>query len=366
MYFDLNYIKIAAYVLKQIVGKTFPNPPVVSILVESNSFYKVNKIVSLGITSASGRPHAEYNAIHNFTFKKNKNYTLYSTLEPCCHIGRGESCVSKIIDSKYINRVVFAAIDPDSRVNGKGKKKLKDNNIDVKEGYFSEEIEEIYKGYFLNRKVKRPRVFLKISTSLDGHIAIKNQKTKITNEQSNTFNHLLRSKMDAILVGSNTVKTDNCLLTSRINGLEKFTPIRVILSRKLDLDISLKIFKNCKKYKTLIFTQQKSTEKKKKFLKLDVEILTLHEKNYNLENILKNLASRGVCNLLVEGGAKVFSLFLKEKKFDDIFIFRSNFFIGGKGLNATESESDDLSKIKLFKKDVKKIGNDTLEILTRK
>ena len=366
MYFDLNYIKIATYVLKQIVGKTFPNPPVVSILVESNSFYKVNKIVSLGITSTSGRPHAEYNAIHNFTFKKNKNYTLYSTLEPCCHIGRGESCVSKIIDSKYINRVVFAAIDPDSRINGKGKKKLKDNNIDVKEGYFCEEIEEIYKGYFLNRKVKRPRVFLKISTSLDGHITIKNQKTKITNEQSNTFNHLLRTKMDAILVGSNTVKTDNCLLTSRINGLEKFTPIRVILSRKLDLDISFKIFKNCKKYRTLIFTQQKSTEKKKKFLKLGVEVISLHEKNYNLENILKNLASRGVCNLLVEGGAKVFSLFLKEKKFDDIFIFRSNFFIGGKGLNATEFESDDLSKIKLFKKDVKKIGNDTLEILTRK
>ena len=366
MHFDLNYIKIAGSVLKQIVGKTFPNPPVVSILVESNSLYKVNKIVSLGITSVSGRPHAEYNAIHNFTFKKKKNYTLYSTLEPCCHKGRGESCVSKIIDSKFINRVVFAAIDPDSRVNGKGEKKLKENKIEVKSEYFSEEINEIYKGYFLNRNVKRPRVFLKLSTSLDGHIARKNQKIKITNEQSNTYNHLLRSKMDAILVGSNTVKIDNCLLTSRIKGLENFSPLRVILSRKLDLDISLKIFKNCKKYKTLIFTQQKSIEKKKKFLKLGVEVITLVQKKYNLENILKKLSSMGVCNLLVEGGAKIFSLFLKERKFDDIFIFRSNFFIGGKGFNATEFELDDLSKIKLFKKDVKKIGNDTLEILTRK
>ena len=61
------------------------------------------------------------------------------------------------------------------------------------------------------------------------------------------------------------LRVDNCLLTSRINGLEKFSPLRVILSRKLDLDISLKIFKNCKKYKTLIFTQQKSIEKKKNF-----------------------------------------------------------------------------------------------------
>ena len=72
MHFDFNYIKIAGSVLKQIVGKTFPNPPVVSILVESDFLYKVNKIVSLGITSVSGRPHAEYNAIHNFTFKKKK------------------------------------------------------------------------------------------------------------------------------------------------------------------------------------------------------------------------------------------------------------------------------------------------------
>jgi diaminohydroxyphosphoribosylaminopyrimidine deaminase/5-amino-6-(5-phosphoribosylamino)uracil reductase len=363
---DLNYIKIATSVLKHIVGQTFPNPPVVSILVESDTFFKVNKIVSLGVTGVSGRPHAEYNAINNFNFKKNKKYTLYSTLEPCCHEGRGPSCVSKIIDSKFINRVVFAAIDPDTRVNGKGKKELIESNIDVTSGYLSEEIDEIYKGYFLSRKSKRPRVFLKLATSLDGHIAIKNQKTKITNEKSNFFSHLLRSKMDAILVGSNTVKVDNCLLTSRINGLEKFTPLRVILSRKLDLDSSYKIFKNCKKYKTLIFTQQKSIEKKKKFLKLNVEVLTLAEKSYNLKNILKKLASMGVSNLLVEGGAKIFSLFLKERKFDDIFIFRGNYFIGRKGFNATEVELDDLSKIKLLKKDVKKIGNDTLEILTRK
>ena len=73
MYFDLNYIKIASSVLKQIAGKTFPNPPVVAILVESDKLFKVNKIVSLGITSFSGRPHAEYNAIHNFNFKKIKN-----------------------------------------------------------------------------------------------------------------------------------------------------------------------------------------------------------------------------------------------------------------------------------------------------
>ena len=366
MYFDLNYIKIATSVLKQIVGKTFPNPPVVSVLVESNTFYKVNKIVSFGITSYSGRPHAEYNAIHNFNFKNNKKYTLYSTLEPCCHEGRGPSCVSKIIDSKFINRVVFASIDPDIRVNGNGKKKLIESKIDVKSGYLSKEIDEIYKGYFLSKKSNRPRVFLKLATSLDGHIAIKNQRTKITNEESNTFSHLLRSKMDAILVGSNTVKVDNCLLTSRISGLEKYSPLRVILSRKLDLDISLKIFKNCKKYKTLIFTQQKSIQKKKIFLKSGVEVITLDEKKYNLKNILKKLSCMGVSNLLVEGGAKIFSLFLKERKFDDIFIFRGNYFIGGQGFNATEFELDDLSKIKLFKKDVKKIGNDTLEILTRR
>ena len=67
--------------------------------------------------------------LKTFISEKNKIYSLYSTLEPCCHEGRDESCVSKILKSKNISRVIFSLIDPDKRVNGKGKKILKKNNL---------------------------------------------------------------------------------------------------------------------------------------------------------------------------------------------------------------------------------------------
>ncbi len=366
MELDENYIRVAVSSLKLLIGKTFPNPPVFSILVESNNNFSDNKIVSFGSTGFTGRPHAEFNAIDKFNFKRNKKYSLYSTLEPCCHHGRAESCVTKIINSKFIKRVIFCVIDPDLRVNGKGKKKLLDHKIEVIDHFANDEIFEIYKGYFLNRKIQRPRIYLKLATSMDGYISKKNIKTKITNKFSDAFSQILRSQMDAILVGSNTVKIDNCRLTSRQKGLQKFSPIRILLNKKLDINLSSKIFKDCEKHKTIIFTDSKDTKKIARFSEKNVEVITLKKGHYNLSNILKRISKYGICNLLVEGGAKIFTSFLKENMFDDVYIFRSSFFIGCKGLNATGTNNIDFSKIKLKRKKFSTFGDNTLEILTKK
>ena len=75
---DIKYIKIAIFLLKKIIGTTFPNPPVVSLIVESNSKKKFNKIVSFGFTFEGGRPHAEAVALRKVTFKKKKSlYALF-------------------------------------------------------------------------------------------------------------------------------------------------------------------------------------------------------------------------------------------------------------------------------------------------
>ena len=72
MEFDKKNIKIAIFILKQIIVRTFPNPPVVCVLVEANKTLKDHKIVSFGFTAKTGRPHAEAEAIQNVNFKKNK------------------------------------------------------------------------------------------------------------------------------------------------------------------------------------------------------------------------------------------------------------------------------------------------------
>ena len=127
---DKKYIQISLYLLKKIIGTTFPNPPVVSIIVESEKHFKNDKIVSFGMTGFGGRPHAEAIALEKLVYQANKIYTLYSTLEPCCHKGRDESCVSKILKGK-IQKVVYSLTDPDLRVNGGGQKFLIDSGISI-------------------------------------------------------------------------------------------------------------------------------------------------------------------------------------------------------------------------------------------
>ncbi len=358
---DIKYIKISIFLLKKIIGMTFPNPPVVSLIVESNLRKTYNKIVSFGYTFEGGRPHAEAVALRKINFKKKYHYTLYSTLEPCCHHGREESCVSKILKSK-INRVVFSLRDPDKRVNGLGEKILKNNGLEVLGGILTEETKRIYNGYILNRKFNRPKVTLKIGSSLDNKISSKQNKTdKITNDQVKKIVHIMRSEADAILVGKNTVHVDNPKLNCRIEGLKKFSPIRIILSKKLDFNLNSYIFKNCKITPTIIFTLENKNQIIKKIEEKKVKIFMLDKKMFTLSNIIQELAKLGVCNLFVEGGGEVFTSFLNEGLVDRLIIFRSNFLIGSKGINAFNILKN--KKIFFKHKHLSIVKNNTMEIL---
>lgn len=361
---DIKYIRISIFLLKKIIGTTFPNPPVISLIVESNQNKTNSKIVGFGFTNIGGRPHAEANALEGIKFKKNLNYTLYSTLEPCCHFGRDESCVSKILKSK-INKVVYSLKDPDRRVNGFGENQLKKNGLKVVGGVMSEKTRSIYDGYIINRKLDRPKVTLKIGCSLDSKIANKpNQTDKITNRLVKKIVHIFRSEADAILVGSNTVNIDDPQLNCRIKGLKNFSPIRVILSKKLDFNLNSKIFKNCISNPTIIFTLKTKSEKIDKINQKNAKVFLLDRSEFKLSHITKELAKLGVCNLFVEGGGKIFTSFINEDLVDRIILFRSSFFIGSQGVNVVKN---------IYKKDKTRftlkhfsiLKNNTMEILEK-
>ena len=118
--------------------------------------------------------------------------------------------------------------------------------------------------------------------TLDDYITLKKgTRTKITNSISDKYSDILRSEVDAILVGSKTVKIDNCILKCKMPSLIKKSPIRVVLNRKLDLNTNAKIFNNCKKFRTIIFTNNSSKKTVSKFKKKNVEVICLTKKNYN-------------------------------------------------------------------------------------
>lgn len=360
---DKKYIQISLYLLKKIIGTTFPNPPVVSIIVESEKNFKNDKIVSFGMTGFGGRPHAEALALEKMVYQENKIYTLYSTLEPCCHEGRDESCVSKILKGK-IQKVVYSLRDPDLRVNGGGQKLLTNSGITVIGNVMNEEAKKIYSGYIMNRKHKRPKVILKMACSLDGKIALdKNKRNQITNQSVKKVVHIMRSEVDGILVGSNTISVDNPFLNCRIKGFENFSPHRIILSKNLNFDINSNIFKNCLQFPTIVFTVDLNNRKIEQLSSKNVRMIILKKKEFNLKNIMFRLSELGISNLLVEGGAKIFTSFLNENLYDKVLIFRSNSFVGSKGYSAIGSLNAVKIKRLLTLRKLYQIEDNSVEVL---
>ena len=152
---------------------------------------------------------------------------------------------------------------------------------------------KIYSGYIMNRKLKRPKVIIKMACSLDGKIALKkNKRTRITNQSVKKIVHIIRSEVDAILVGSNTVIVDNPLLNCRIKGFESFSPYRIVLSQKLSFDINSHIFKNCLKYPTIVFTIDSNKRKIEELSSKKVKIIILEKKEFNLKNIMYKKPSK--------------------------------------------------------------------------
>lgn len=289
-------------------GQVSPNPLVGCIIV------KKGKIIGKGFHKKFGGMHAEVNAIENA--KKNghdiKNSEMYINLEPCSHYGKTPPCTDLIIKEK-ISRVIIGMKDPNPEVNGKGISKLKKAGIKVECGVLEKECKELNRFFikFVTKKI--PYVTLKIAQSLDGKIALKNKESKyITGKESLKFVHGLRGKYDAVLIGKNTALLDNPSLTVRL--VKGRNPYRIVIDKNSSLPENLKLFTDKDSDKTIILN---STGKKK----------------IPLKNILKALYEMNISSVLIEGGANVFSQFLKENLFDDIYLFIAPKIIG-EGLSA--------------------------------
>lgn len=298
---DKKFISYALNLAKKNLGKTVPNPVVGCIIVKNG------EIISCGITAKGGRPHAEKIAIEKISDKKILHgATLYVTLEPCAHFGQTEPCADLIIANKFA-KVVIATQDPDGRVDGKGIEKLRQAGIEVICGVLEKEAQEINRGFFTAKKTGLPFVTLKLATSLDGKIATKSFDSRwITSEKARQFSHLLRAKNDGILVGAGTVRIDNPALDCRILGLEDSSPKKIILSNKNDFDPQANIFRD------------------------SAPIIIGGE----LKKVLQKLREDGINSLLVEGGQKTSTEFLKENLVDELVWIRNKKIIGNDGISA--------------------------------
>jgi diaminohydroxyphosphoribosylaminopyrimidine deaminase/5-amino-6-(5-phosphoribosylamino)uracil reductase len=355
--FDENkYVLLALNLAARGIGTVEPNPAVGCVIV------KDNKIIGRGWHKKFGGPHAEINALKNCK-KSPRGATMYVTLEPCCHFGKTPPCTKAIIKAG-IKKVVAATKDPTKKVAGKGLRILKNAGIEVKTGICKKEAQLLNAPFFKFARTKKPWVIIKWAQSKDGFLARTDKKRGITGAQSRKDARKLRKKVQAVLVGINTVLQDDPRLTARPDTGKQ--PLRVVLDSQLKIPLSCNLIKTIKKTPVIVFATSKNNKKVSLLKKKGAEIIAVApaENKCNLKTILAELAERDVQQILVEGGQKCITSFLKLGLADEIIIYTSPDSLAEKGaVNASQIMKKTYNHLrknyvnrKLFGKDVRLTG----------
>ncbi|WP_448584302.1 bifunctional diaminohydroxyphosphoribosylaminopyrimidine deaminase/5-amino-6-(5-phosphoribosylamino)uracil reductase RibD [Thermocrinis sp.] len=318
---DAYFMGLALELAKERKGLTHPNPTVGCVIVKNG------QIVAKANHEKAGMPHAEAKALA-MAENKAKDSTLYVTLEPCAHYGRTPPCTEAIIKAG-VKRVVIATLDPNPLVSGKGVERLKQAGIEVKVGVLEEQAKRLNEDFFTYITQRRPYITLKFAQSLDGSLATKDYQSKwISSEESRNYAHRLRAEASAVLVGINTVLRDNPKLTVRAFKWEK-NPVRIVLDPKLKIPMDCHLIKD-KEAKTMVITAVDNKEKIQALEEEGVEVLLANYENglLNLREVLRELYFKEIMHLLVEGGAKTITSFLKEELFDRLCVFVAPMILG--------------------------------------
>ena len=328
---DEKYMRMAIELAKKGAGAVNPNPMVGAVVVKNG------KVIGEGYHKFFGGPHAEVYALED-AGKEAEGATIYVTLEPCSHYGKTPPCAKKIIDMG-IKKCFIGSSDPNPKVAGKGVAMLKEAGIEIVENVLKEECDEINQVFFKYIKTKIPYLFIKCGITLDGKIALSNGISKwITNSIAREKVQFYRNKFMGIMVGINTVLTDNPSLTARVeNGVN---PFRIIVDPCLKIDENCKVVKNNEDEKTVVITSQKNlfledtenTEiqiKQKKLCKENkVKFIFIDSEKFSFKKMLEEIGKTGIDSVLLEGGETLISLAFEENVIDGGEIFIANKILG--------------------------------------
>jgi diaminohydroxyphosphoribosylaminopyrimidine deaminase/5-amino-6-(5-phosphoribosylamino)uracil reductase len=278
------------------------NPQVGAVILDQEG-----RIVAEGYHKGSGTPHAEVMAIEDLKrsipYPFAPGYTAVVTLEPCNHFGKTGPCAQALIDAG-ISRVVFPLKDPGNESAG-GAQRLRESGVEVIEGVLRDKAKEQARVWLSSKQLGRPFVTLKWASSLDGRIAATDGSSKwISGEESRRDAHLLRRDVDAILVGTGTVIADDPELTARDQNGNYFEhqPLRVVMGERA-LPSDKRVFND--------------------------KAETIQIRARNPQVVMQELQNRQVKHLLVEGGSKIASEFIRNNLVDEFIVYLAPLLLGG-------------------------------------
>jgi len=321
------------------LGRVEPNPAVGAVIVRDD------EIIGRGWHKEFGGPHAEVNAIADClsSGQNAAGATMYVTLEPCCHVGKTGPCTEAIIAAN-IARVVVATIDPSEHNNGRGVEQLRRANVSVEVGLCERQARLLNAPFLKFATTGRPWVTLKWAQSIDGKLAcaVTSHEPQATGDEhrwlsgpaSRNDAHKLRRRAGAIAVGIETVLSDDPLLTPRPHGGKK--PLRIVLDRRLRIPLQCRLLATAADFPVMLVTKQQTLEQNSDRVK-EIEasgaevIFCPADAGSNLSFLLDLLSSRRINHLLVEGGAKLITSFIKEKLADELVVYIAPKILGAEG-----------------------------------
>ena len=302
-------------------GCVWPNPAVGCIIVQGSH------IVGRGWTQPGGRPHAEAMALQQAGALAQRA-TAFVTLEPCAHHGATPPCADALI-AAGIARCVVAIVDPDPRVSGKGISKLQEAGIEVSVGCQAQEALVAHRGFFNRLQNGRPRVTLKLATSLDGRIATASGESQwITGAEARRDVHGLRACHDAVMIGGGTARADNPSLTVRGLNLDR-QPVRVVVSRHLDFDApALQAGRDVAPLWLCHAPQVRENDALQTQCDALLQVPLAPDGQLDLAALMQALGSRGLTSVLCEGGGQLAASLVRDQLVDDVILYTAGLALG--------------------------------------
>jgi diaminohydroxyphosphoribosylaminopyrimidine deaminase/5-amino-6-(5-phosphoribosylamino)uracil reductase len=353
------------------LGRTWPNPAVGAVIV------KDGVVVGRGWTQPGGRPHAETEALRRAGGAA-RGATLYVTLEPCSHFGKTPPCADAIV-AAGVARVVSAIEDPNPEVAGKGHARLRAADIAVGVGNGAEAARRDHAGHIRRMRDGRPHVMLKLAISADGKAAAAGRKPiAITSDAARERVHVMRAQSDAIMVGIGTALADDPLLTCRLPGAAKTSPVRVVLDSGLRLPLGSHLVNTAREVPLWVIGAASAPKAREDALRargvevlcaevLGVEVLRSAGSGGQLElsAVLKLLAERGITRLMVEGGPTLASALLAADLVDEAQVFHSQQIVGADGFDALDAAATGALAHQLRAAGSEAVGPDRLDFYQR-
>lgn len=322
---DRFYMQMALDLAAQGTGFTSPNPLVGALVV------KGQKVVGRGYHERFGGPHAEVNALHQ-AGEQAGGATLYVTLEPCNHTGKTPPCTEKIL-AAGIRRVVVAMTDPNPGVKGAGNAYLRHSGIDVVDGLEEDAARRQNEFFIKHIRTGLPFVILKCAATLDGRIATRTGDAHwVSGPQSRQFVHELRHAVDAILVGVDTVKTDDPSLTTRLPDGNGCDPTRIILDTHLSIPLNARVLTQASTAETIVVTgAEVDASARRHVMAKGARVLEspCRDSQIDMGALMKTLGAEGIASVLIEGGSRVSGSALRTGIVDKINFFYAPKLLGG-------------------------------------